>query len=61
MIKRPSSETACPLSQGSRDSDECGFFSEREKSRFLIKALLIRKSTGPSVSKAEASDLTGAC
>lgn len=36
-------------------------FWERESSNFLIKALLIRKSSGPSVRKSEASDLTGAC
>lgn len=44
MIKRPSSETACPLIQGSGEPDEARFLSERENSRFFVRALLIRKS-----------------
>lgn len=54
MIKRPSSETACPLSQGSRDSDELCFLSEREREfQFLYKGSLDKKVQWISCQKSQ--------
>lgn len=54
MIKRPSSEPACPLSQGSRDSDELCFLSEREREfQFLYKGSLDKKVQWISCQKSQ--------
>lgn len=47
-IKRPPSETACPLSQGSGEADEACFLSEREDSRFFVKFALDKQVQQPA-------------